>query len=1382
MNRLKTLPTIALATLLGAMPAWSQVTIDPPTRSFSKDGGGGSILTAGTGTWTATTAAPWITITPRTTGSAGTSCIYVVNSNLSADTRQGVINIAGTTHTVTQLGYTATLSPTSATVTLTGGARTVGITTSAGVSWTATTSTPWITINTPSGVGSGTVAYTVANYSGVVTRTGSILIGGQTFTVSQTGTDVNIAPYSTEKAYSSDIVMVDVAALSTTNWNVTSNSSWISVVDPGAKKGNSTVTLAVSTNPSFAERTGTVTIGSATFTIRQSGTPYPQLDILPKTATAEPTGAFANIAVIATPDAPWSAESLTPWIIASGTSGAGNGNIGYVASANPTLSPRTGTVRVYAPVVLPKTDLTQSLLAHIPTGNLDQSGWGHHLAGPIETRMDGSFRRELRAQPDIKLDADAGSVAIRFNVENLGAIHRLVGLNANSVNTALYVNASNKVTFQSGSTTLVSDFTIEANKEYHAVVTASTANEVKIYAGEVGTSIRLAGTQTFSSPPFKLSVATSPSAVKIGYADLPSPGYLNGGVLKDFRLYGRALNVDEVSLLFSSALTATPHGPKETSVVPPVASYNLRGQATLSSGSLAPSANVNNTHTLRGLWNSGESKVAETSSWQEVHNGFFVDLNTTPIVLGVSNFIRSDPSDGYGGTQTVYAMAIYSYDDGTETNTAEQSMSQTRANSYNSRGSTTTTTANFVFTNPRPSEWTKSVKILTRYVRTHNYSFLQPTYSYQFSSFTATTPVISERDFSVAWKFTENTDRFGVKQRALKCSSPSELVLWNHQSSFAGNSASYNLWLRVDTLPPSGTRWRIFKRAGICSHLMTAELDSDGNIQWSNGYETVAIPAGIKANQWQMLTFTGNHGAAKTVYVDGAEVGNTNAFGNYHFGKAGNDPIVMRIGGADSCWNGGLSSLSFYDGALTSAQVKQVYDEQKMVFIDHVVTQGVVTPELAPTTATLAAAGGSTTAQLTLASNVTWTAESSADWLQITSNTSGSGSTTLQVFAAANPTVTTRTAKVTIAGKEFTVSQAGMPAEVAYEPQIFNTDGGSIIIDVIAGGNAQWTATSEASWLTVALGESGEGDGFVFLIADPYNNTSQSRTGAVTVAGKTLYFTQRGYALSINPPVAQIGSNSGSGQFGVAAPLSAVWEAIVTQPWITVLGSTTGIGNGTLRYTVAANETGATRTGKIIVSGQEYTITQTTSLLLVTEDDGNGTVAGAGGYEVNAAASLTATPAAGFVFSHWTGDAVGSENPLSVTMDSGKTVKAHFIPFAAAETIATNSAEALGLVPESRLTAARQEALDEVAANPNLFGYYNRDQVQGLALGRPVLERNQATGKMTLSLGLKRSADLTNWQNMTLLNGDVTVSSGKLNLQITPDEDAAFYILEDSTR
>lgn len=958
-------------------------------------------------------------------------------------------------------------------------------------------------------------------------------------------------------------------------------------------------------------------------------------------------------------------------------------------------------------------------------------------------------------------------------MENLGTIHRLAGINANGTNTGFYVNASDKVAFQSGATTLVSDFTIEANKEYHAVVTADTSNQVKIYAGLVGTSIRLAGTQTFPAPPFKLSVATPPDSIKIGYADAPSPGYLNGGVLKDFRLYGRALNEDEVALLFASALTATPHGTPETSQVSPVAAYNLRGAATLSSGSLPPATSVSTTHTLRGLYDSGESTASGNSVPLVVYNGSFNYLGKSPIVVGVTNTIKKSHT-AYGGRQDVVMRAVYVYEDGTEIATAEQRLGNLFDN--NTSNSISQTTANFQFNNPNPLKWTRSVKMYVEYSRTNNSSNTNytPTYSYKLTSFTATTPSIAERDFSFAWRFVENTDRFGVKQRALKGNADSDLVLWNHQSSFAGNSASYSFWIRPDTLPTSGTRKRIFKRAGVVSHLMTAELDSSGNIHCSDGTTSVSIPAAIQPNQWQMLTFTGQRLGSLTVFVDGAEVGNTNAFGSYYFGKNLAEPIYMRIGG----WDGGLSSLGFYDGALTSAQVRQIYDEQKMIFIDHVVFQGVVTPELTPQTATLVATGGTTSASLTLASNVTWSAVSSAGWLQITSGASGSGSTTLSVFAAANPTVTTRTATITIAGREFTVSQAGMPAEIAYTPEIFTTDGGSMMIDVIAGGNAQWTATSGVNWLTVALGESGEGDGSVFLIADPYNNTSQSRTGSVTVAGKTIYFTQRGYALSISPQVAQIGSNSGAGEFGVAAPLSAVWEAIVTQPWITVLGSTTGIGNGTLRYTVAANQTGATRSGKIIVSGQEYSITQTTSLLLATEDDGNGTVTGAGGYDLNSSATLTATTAQGYVFSHWTGDAVGSANPLTVSMDSSKTVKAHFIPAGAANTIATNSAEALGLVPESRLTEERQNTLNEVAANPNLFNLYNRDQMHRLALGSPVLEKNASTGKMTLSLGMKRSTDLTNWADMPVGSSDVSVTNGKMSIQVTPQGNAAFYILE----
>lgn len=37
---------------------------------------------------------------------------------------------------------------------------------------------------------------------------------------------------------------------------------------------------------------------------------------------------------------------------------------------------------------------------------------------------------------------------------------------------------------------------------------------------------------------------------------------------------------------------------------------------------------------------------------------------------------------------------------------------------------------------------------------------------------------------------------------------------------------------------------------------------------------------------------------------------------------------------------------------------------------------------------------------------------------------------------------------------------------------------------------------------------------------------------------------------------------------------------------------------------------------------------------------------------------LTATPAAGWIFSNWEGDAGGSDNPLTVIMDSAKTITA----------------------------------------------------------------------------------------------------------------------------
>ncbi len=58
----------------------------------------------------------------------------------------------------------------------------------------------------------------------------------------------------------------------------------------------------------------------------------------------------------------------------------------------------------------------------------------------------------------------------------------------------------------------------------------------------------------------------------------------------------------------------------------------------------------------------------------------------------------------------------------------------------------------------------------------------------------------------------------------------------------------------------------------------------------------------------------------------------------------------------------------------------------------------------------------------------------------------------------------------------------------------------------------------------------------------------------------------------------------------------------------------------------------------------------------------NGGVTGMGTFLLNTSAALTATPSPGYLFTGWTGDATGTENPLSVLMDANKTISATFSP------------------------------------------------------------------------------------------------------------------------
>ena len=354
------------------------ISIGSTSKSFAAGSGSGSITTSGSGTWTATASDSWITIpSALTSRNAGLPVVYQVAANAGVEERTGYIYVNGHVFTITQAGVGAALAgqaPYQADFEMDGGNGSFTVLADAQTEWKVRSNVDWISMSvegTGNGelgtVGSGeqSVLYTVAPFNEVATRSGTITAAGCTFTVNQTGRRMKLVvaepggtavagrpPYLVERDYLSHVISVTVNALASTEWDVEVGSSWLSVVDAGSGHGGGSVSIAINENPSWLARSGTVRIGTEVLTVKQAGRPSDALDfaISPQQTTASVKGANGLISVMATPDLPWTAQSQANWltIMPAFQNGAGNGNVVYTVSPNPTMSNRSGTIAVSA--------------------------------------------------------------------------------------------------------------------------------------------------------------------------------------------------------------------------------------------------------------------------------------------------------------------------------------------------------------------------------------------------------------------------------------------------------------------------------------------------------------------------------------------------------------------------------------------------------------------------------------------------------------------------------------------------------------------------------------------------------------------------------------------------------------------------------------------------------------------------------------------------------------------------------------------------------------------------------------------------------------------------------------------------------------------------
>ena len=160
--------------------------------------------------------------------------------------------------------------------------------------------------------------------------------------------------------------------------------------------------------------------------------------------------------------------------------------------------------------------------------------------------------------------------------------------------------------------------------------------------------------------------------------------------------------------------------------------------------------------------------------------------------------------------------------------------------------------------------------------------------------------------------------------------------------------------------------------------------------------------------------------------------------------------------------------------------------------------------------------------------------------------------------------------------------------------------GGTGTVAVATTSACDWTAVSNASFITVTAGASGTGSGAVtYSVAA---NAGAARTGTLTVAGQTVTVTQDAagscpYALSAI--TATVSGGGGTTNVTVITDSTCAWTAVSNASFISVTAGTSGTGNGTVTFAVSSNPGASARTGTLTIAGQTFTVTQTPAVGLV---------------------------------------------------------------------------------------------------------------------------------------------------------------------------------------
>ncbi|HKR15391.1 MAG TPA: Calx-beta domain-containing protein [Pyrinomonadaceae bacterium] len=247
-------------------------------------------------------------------------------------------------------------------------------------------------------------------------------------------------------------------------------------------------------------------------------------------------------------------------------------------------------------------------------------------------------------------------------------------------------------------------------------------------------------------------------------------------------------------------------------------------------------------------------------------------------------------------------------------------------------------------------------------------------------------------------------------------------------------------------------------------------------------------------------------------------------------------------------------------------------------------------------------------------------------WITVTSGSSGTGNGTVNYSVASNTGASQRTGTITVNGQVHTVTQAGTggggcPVTSIGMGQTLN--GSLASSDCVLSGTTRYVDVYSFSGVQgqqiSASMNSSAFDTYLFLAnsanqvltednnSGPGSNSRVPGSGFFTLPANGTYFLwtssatndQTGAysislsecAFSISSSGTTVGPGNGGGSFLMDTSSGCNWSASSdSTSWLTT--SSNGSGDGTVSYNFIANPTTSSRTGRITVGGQVFTVTQ----------------------------------------------------------------------------------------------------------------------------------------------------------------------------------------------